>query len=110
MTVSIKLGTLGAIAGGESTGKPGSCGVDEVKTDVVSVAIDGGDATVDIGTRSSGTLFTEEEGLTVSAHVSSDLRGDVIEANDVESLLSPLGFVNGGGMLTLGRSTAVLVV
>ena len=108
-TVIISLGTsLGVNAGGEVIGKPGNCGVEDVKIDVVSIAlvdIDG-DVAPAKGCRSStfSLLCSRDTGIVASK--SADLRGDLITA---DNLLSEAGLEDGGGMLTLSRFTEVFV-
>lgn len=55
----------------------------------------------------SSKLFTEAGGL---LGASSDLRWNLAEFNDVESLRSTEGLVEGGGMLMLERSAEAFVV
>jgi hypothetical protein len=100
--------SLGVNAGGEVIGKPGSCGVEDVKIDVVSIALVDIESDVALarGHRSSTfSLPFSDDGRLVASR-SADLRGDLITA---ESLLSEAGLEEGGGILTLSRLTEVLV-
>ena len=91
-------------AGGEITGKPGICGVDDVVTDVVSVAVVEAPAGTVMGERrTSSDPFTELGGLAV---LSSDLREERIDA---ERRLSLDGLDVGGGILMFGLSIVVVV-
>ena len=108
-TVIISLGTsLGVNAGGEVIGKPGNCGVEDVKIDVVSIALvdTDGDVAPAKGCRSSTFSLLCSGGTGLVASISADLRGDLITA---DNLLSEAGLEDGGGMLTLSRFTEVFV-
>jgi hypothetical protein len=88
-------------------GKPDSCGVEEVKMDVVSMALVDIEGEVTPGSvmgRSSGISLFKETGGLVEVR-SSDLRGDLMIT---ESRLSEAG-ADGGGMLTLSRVAEALV-
>ena len=102
-TAIILSGTLlGVKAGGEVVGKPGSCGVEEVRIDVVSIALVGseGDVAPANGWRSSAfSLLFTEDGLLVASR-SSDLRGEFMA---IDSRRSVAGLEDGGGILTLSR-------
>lgn len=97
--------SLGVKAGGEVIGKPGSCGIDDVRMDVVSMALVDMDEEGTPGNvgRSSASLLTEVGGLV--AVRSSDLLGGIMAA---ERRLSDAGLA-GGGILTLSRVAEVLV-
>ena len=105
--ITLSETSLGVKAGGEVIGKPGSCGVEEVRMVVVSMALVDIEGEVTPGSvmwRSSGiSLFTEVGGLVEVR--SSDLRGGLAAA---ESRLSE-AFSDGGGMLTLSRVAEALV-
>ena len=108
-TAIILSGTsLGVKAGGEVIGKPGSCGVEEVRIDVVSMALveSDGDVAPASGCRSSAfSLLLTEDGVLVASR-SSDLRGGFIAA---DRRLSEAGLEEGGGIETLSRVADVLV-
>jgi hypothetical protein len=107
-TISARLGgSFGVSDGGEVTGKPGSCGDEEVVTGAVLVAV----VDVEVGTVTGKRMtpsepLTELGGLVVRVELSSEARGERTEA---ERRLSLSGLVAGGGILMLGLSIVVLV-
>jgi hypothetical protein len=107
-TISARLGgSLGVSDGGEVTGKPGSCGDEEVVTDAVLVAVVELEVGRVIGPRKTPSEpLTELGGLVVGGELSSEARGERIE---VEKRRSLSGLVVGGGILMLGLSIVVLV-
>ena len=107
-TTSARLGgSFGESDGGEITGKPGSCGDDEVVTDSVLIAVVNPEVLAAIGWREkSSAPLTELGGLVVGVELSSEGRGDRMEA---VGCLSLSGLVGGGGILMLGLSIVVFV-
>lgn len=79
---------------------------EDVVTGVLSVAVVGGELPNVV--RSSEALLTEPGGL-AGAEVSSDLRGEEVDINEADSLLSEVGF-EGGGMHIFARSAAAFDV
>lgn len=107
-TTSVRLGgSFGESDGGEIAGKPGSCGDDDVVTDSVLIAVVKPEVLAAIGWRGkSSAPLTELGGLVVGVELSSEGRGDRMEA---VGCLSLSGLVGGGGMLMLGLSIVVFV-
>lgn len=107
-TVRARLGcSFGVSAGGEITGKPGSCGDEEVVTDAVLVAVVVAEVGKAIGTRRTPSeALTELGGVGLWVEASSDARGDRMEE---ERRLSLNELVSGGGILMLALSMVVIV-
>jgi hypothetical protein len=110
--MSARLGvSFGESDGGEITGKPGSCGDEEVVTDAVLVAVVVADVGTVIGTRGEPSeplteLLTELGGLIVCVEASSEARGDRMEK---ERRLSLSAAISGKGILMLALSMLVIV-
>ena len=107
-TISARLGgSFGVRDGGKITGKPGSCGDDDVVTGAVLVAVVEAEAGTVIGRRETPSEpLIELGGVVVCNELSSEGREDRMDA---ESRRSLSGLVGGGGMLMLGLSIVVFV-
>ena len=107
-TISARLGgSFGVRDGGKITGKPVSCGDDDVVTGAVFVAVVEAEAGTVIGRRKTPSEpLTEFGGVVVCNELSSERREDRMDAARCRSLS---GLVGGGGMLMLGVSIVVFV-
>jgi hypothetical protein len=107
-TISARLGgSLGVRDGGKITGKPDSCGDDDVVTGLVLVAVVEVEAGTAIGRRKTPSEpLTELGGVVVCDELSSEGRGD---RKDAERRRSLSGLAGGGGMLMLGVSIVAFV-
>jgi hypothetical protein len=100
-------GSFGVRDGGKITGKPGSCGDDDVVTGAVFVAVVEAEAGTVIGRRKTPSEpLTELGGVVVCNELSSEGREDRMDAERRRSLS---GLVEGGGMLRLGLSIVAFV-
>ena len=106
--ISATLGdSFGLRDGGKITGKPGSCGDDDVVTGAVLVAVVEVEAGTVIGRRKTPSEpLTELGGEVVCNELSSEGREDRMDAEKLRSLN---GLVGGGGMLMLGLSIVAFV-
>jgi hypothetical protein len=107
-TISARLGgSFGVRDGGKITGKPGSCGDDDVVMGAVLVAVVEAEAGTVIGRREAPSEpLIELGGVVVCNELSSEGREDRMDA---ESRRSLSGLVGSGGMLMLGLSIVVFV-
>jgi hypothetical protein len=107
-TISARLGgSFGVRDGGKITGKPGSCGDDDVVMGAVLVAVVEAEAGTVIGRRETPSEpLIELGGVVVCNELSSEGREDRMDA---ESRRSLSGLVGSGGMLMLGLSIVVFV-